>query len=161
MLDTANKTVWRIDLAKKQASPILKSGQRASGTRVADPKLITAGGPDVLILDSKNTLWRWRPANNSGRGTLVRIPIKNSASWGDDVKDLSTFVANFDAAFYKLYVVDPSEQNIMVFDPSSDGSGYHSAGTGRLPTDRPVDGMTDLMIDGDIFVAENGAGRRA
>ena len=156
VLDTANKTVWRIDLAKKQASPILKSGQRASGTRVADPKLITAGGPDVLILDSKNTLWRWRPANNSGRGTLVRIPIKNSASWGDDVKDLSTFVANFDAAFYKLYVVDPSEQNIMVFDPSSDGSGYHSAGTGRLPTDRPVDGMTDLMIDGDIFVAENG-----
>ena len=67
-------------------------------------------------------------------------------------------MANFDAAFYKLYVVDPSEQNIMVFDPSSDGSGYHSAGTGRLPTDRPVDGITDLMIDGDIFVAENGAG---
>ena len=30
------------------------------------------------------------------------------------------------------------------------------AGTGRLPTDRPVDGITDLMIDGDIFVAENG-----
>ena len=66
----------------------------------------------------------------------MRIPVKNSASWGDDVKDLATFVANFDAAFYKLYVVDPSEQNIMVFDPSSDGSGYHSAGTGRLPTDR-------------------------
>jgi hypothetical protein len=157
VLDTAGKTVWRIDLAKKQASPILRSGQRASGTRVADPKFLTIGGPDVLILDSKNTLWRWRPAGNSGRGTLVRVPIRNSATWGDDVKDLSTFVANFDAAFYKLYVVDPSEQNIMVLDPASDGSGYPNRPSGRLPTDRPVDGITDLMIDGDIFVAENGA----
>ena len=87
----------------------------------------------------------------------MRIPIKNSASWGDDVKDLSTFVANFDAAFYKLYVVDPSEQNIMVLSTRPvTGPATHSAGTGRLPTDRPVDGMTDLMIDGDIFVAENG-----
>ena len=110
----------------------------------------------MLVLDGKNKLWRWRPANNSGRGTLVRIPIKNSASWGEDVKDLSTFVANFDAAFYKLYVVDPSEQNIMVLDPANDGSGYPSKPTRRLPTDRPVDGITDLMIDGDIFVAENG-----
>ena len=157
VLDTAGKTVWRIDLAKKSASPILRSGQRASGTRVADPKFLTIGGPDVLILDSKNTLWRWRPAGNSGRGTLVKIPIRSSATWGDDIKDLSTFVANFDAAFYKLYVVDPSEQNIMVLDPANDGSGYPSRPMGRLPTDRPVDGITDLMIDGDIFVAENGA----
>ena len=156
VLDTAAKTVWRIDLAKKTATPVLRSGQRTSSGRVADPKFITTGGPDVLVLDTKNQLWRWRPANNSGRGSLVRIPVKNSASWGDDVKDFSTFVANFDAAFYKLYVVDPSEQNIMVLDPANDGSGYPSKPQGRLPTDRPVDGITDLMIDGDIFVTENG-----
>ena len=161
VLDTASKTVWRIDLAKKTATPVLKSGQRTSSGRVADPKFITVGGPDVLVLDTKNQLWRWRPANNAGRGSLVRIPVKNSASWGDDVKDFSTFVANFDAAFYKLYVVDPSEQNIMVLDPANDGSGYPSKPQGRLPTDRPVDGITDLMIDGDIFVTENGQVARA
>jgi hypothetical protein len=156
VLDNASKTVWRIDLAKKTATAVLKSGQRTASGRVANPKFLTVGGPDVLVLDDKNQLWRWRPANNSGRGTLVRIPVKNSASWGSDVKDLSTFVANFDAAFYKLYVVDPSEQNIMVLDPANDGSGYPSKPTPRLPTDRPVDGITDVMIDGDIFVAENG-----
>ncbi len=156
VLDTATKTVYRIDLAKKTASPIAKSGQRTSTGRVADPKMLTVGGPDVLILDSKNQLWRWRPANNSGRGTLVQIPVKDSASWGDDVKDIATFVANFDAAFYNLYVVDPSEQNILVFATASDGSGYHNHGNPRLPTDRPVDGISDLMIDGDIFAAENG-----
>jgi hypothetical protein len=72
------------------------------------------------------------------------------------VKDIATFVANFDAAFYKLYVVDPSEQNIMVLSPANDGSGYPEKPLPRLPTERSVDGMTDLLIDGDIFVAEDG-----
>jgi hypothetical protein len=157
VLDTANKTVWRIDLAKKTASAIAKAGQRASGTRVADPKLLVTGGPDVLILDSKNNLWRWRPADKKGKGTLVKIRIPDASSWGNDINVMSTFVANFDAAFYKLYLVDPSEQNIMVLSPANDGSGYPLKPTDRLPTDRPVDGITDLLIDGDIYVAENGA----
>ena len=156
VLDTAGKTVWRIDLAKKTATAVAKAGQKASGTQVAEPVLITTGGPDVLILDSKNVLWRWRPADAKGKGTLILIKVKGSASWGEDVLDIATFVANFDAAFYKLYIVDPSEQNIMSLSPNSDGSGYSSAPIGRLPTDRPVDGITDLLIDGDIYAAENG-----
>ena len=156
MLDSAGKTVWRIDLAKKTASPVAVSGQKASGTKVADPKVITTGGPDVVFLDTKNTLWRWRPLPANGKGTLAKIDVEDSATWGDDIEVMSTFVANFDAALYKLYVVDPSEQNIMVVSPSSDGSGYRGKPTRRLPTDRPVDGITDLLLDGDIFVAENG-----
>jgi hypothetical protein len=157
VLDTANETVWRIDVKKQKATAILKTGTRASGARAAAPKLLTTGGPDVLVLDEKNNLWRWRPANSSGKGTLVKIRVKDSASWGDDVKDLATFVANFDAAFYKLYVVDPSEQNIMVLSPANDGSGYPVRPNPRLPTERDVSGMTDLLIDGDIYVAEDGA----
>ena len=156
VLDTANKTVWRIDLAKKTASAVAKSGQRTSSGRVADPKLLTVGGSDVLILDSKNALWRWRPVGNSGRGTLVRVPVADSASWGDDIKDIATFVANFDANLYNLYVVDPSEQNVMVFATASDGNRFPRRGNARLPTNRPIEGMTDLLIDGDIYAAENG-----
>lgn len=157
VLDTANKTVWRIDLGKKTATPVIKSGQKASGTKVADPRFITAGGPDILVLDSKNVLWRWRPVDTKGKGTLVRIKVTGSASWGDDILGIATFVANFDAAFYKLYIIDPSEQNVMVLSPANDGSGYPIAPGRKLPTDRPVDGMTDLLIDGDIYVAEDGA----
>ena len=159
VLDAVGKTVWRIDLAKKTATAVMKSGQKVPGTstKVADPKLITIGGPHVLVLDSKNTLWRWSPANKQGKGTLTKVNVQGSASWGNDVLDIATFVANFDAALYKLYIVDPSEQNIMVMSPSSDGSGYPGPAQRRLPTDRPVDGITDLLIDGDIYVAENGA----
>jgi hypothetical protein len=157
VLDAAAKTVWRIDLAKKTATAVMKSGQKAAGTKVADPKFITTGGRDVVVLDSKNVLWAWRPADSKGKGTLVKVKVPDSASWGNDILDIATFVANFDAALYKLYVVDPSEQNIMVLSPRSDGSGYSDKPTRRLPTDRPVDGITDLLIDGDIYVAENGA----
>jgi hypothetical protein len=156
VLDEANKTVWRIDLAKKSATAIAKAGQRASGARVGDPKILVTGGPDVLVLDAKNGLWRWRPTDTKGKGTLVKIRVPDASTWGNDIDVLSTFVANFDAAFYKLYLVDPSEQNIMVLSPANDGSGYPLKPVDRLPTDRPVDGITDLLIDGDIFVAENG-----
>jgi hypothetical protein len=156
VLDSGTRTVWRIDLAKKTASAVLRAGNKVGSLTIADPRFLTTGGPDILILDASNVLWRWRPSNSSGKGTLVRIPVTGATSWGNDLKAIGTFVANFDAAFYKLYVVDPSQQNIMVLSPNSDGSGYSSAPTRRLPTDRPVDGMSDLLIDGDIYVAENG-----
>ncbi len=124
VLDAQNKTVWRIDLAKKTASPVAKAGQRVSGARVGDPRILVTGGPDVLVLDAKNSLWRWRPTDTKGKGTLVKIRIPDSTSWGNDINVMSTFVANFDAAFYKLYLVDPSAQNIMVLSPANDGSGY-------------------------------------
>jgi hypothetical protein len=156
VLDSANETVWRIDIKKQKATAIVKTGTKASGIRAAAPKLLTTGGLDILVLDAKNNLWRWRPSNTSGKGTLVRTRVKDSASWGDDIKDIATFVANFDANFYKLYVVDPSLQNIMVLSPANDGSGYPVKPNPRLPTERDVSGITDLLIDGDIYVAENG-----
>ena len=65
VLDTANKTVWRIDLAKKTASPVAKAGQKASGAKVADPKVITTGGPDVAGPRQRRTTCgagaRWAP----------------------------------------------------------------------------------------------------
>ncbi len=157
VLDMANKTVWRIDLGKRSATPILVSGDKATGGRIADPRLITTGGPDVLVLDVRNQLWRWRPVDSKGNGTLVKINVVGATEWGDDVTTIATFVSNYDAALYKLYVVDPSQQNIMVLSPASDGSGYPMKPSGRLPTNRPVDGISSLLLDGDIFVAEDGA----
>jgi hypothetical protein len=156
VLDSGSNTVWRIDLAERKATAIAREGTKGSGTTVDVPKFITVGGPDLLILDAKNVLWRWRPANDEGKGTLVRIKVAESSSWGDDVLSIATFVANFNAGLYKLYVVDPSAQQILVHSPASDGSGFPAKPSGRLPAARPVDGLTDLLIDGDIFTVENG-----
>jgi hypothetical protein len=157
VLDSGSNTVWRIDLAEGKATAVVREGQKASGTTVDAPKFITVGGPDLLVVDEKNVLWRWRPANNEGKGTLVRIKVAESSSWGDDVLAIGTFVANFNAGLYRLYVVDPSEQQILNYSPASDGGGFPAKPSGRLPAARPVDGVTDLLIDGDIFTAEHGA----
>ena len=161
VLDTGTKTVWRIDLAKETAAPVYKSGQKTdAGARVGDPKLIVVGGPDVLILDVKNLLWRWRPIGTAGKGTLVKVNIPGSSTWGTDVQVVGTFVSNFSQAFNKLYVVDPSQQNIMVYSPNNDGSGYTTAAQPKLPVSRDVTKITALMIDGDIFATEAGAVER-
>jgi hypothetical protein len=156
VLDSGSNTVWRIDLAERKATAVVREGQKASGTNVDVPKFITVGGPDLLVLDAKNVLWRWRPANDDGKGTLGRIKVAESSSWGDDILAIGTFVANFNAGLYRLYVVDPSQQQILNHSPASDGGGFPAKPSGRLPAARPVDGVTDLMIDGDIFTAENG-----
>lgn len=157
VLDTGTRAVWRIDLAKKTASPVYRSGQSVASGKPADPKLIVVGGPDVLILDVKNVLWRWRPIGTAGKGTLAKVNVAGSTTWGTDVTVLGTFVSNFSQAFYKLYVVDPSEQNIMVLSPNNDGSGYTTPAVPRLPAPRPVASITSLLIDGDIYAADGGS----
>ncbi|HEY5629817.1 MAG TPA: hypothetical protein VIR16_09930 [Candidatus Limnocylindrales bacterium] len=156
VLDTGTKTVWRIDLAKKSASPVYRSGQATQYGKPGDPKFMTIGGPDVLILDVKNVLWRWRPIGTAGKGTLAKVNVSGSTTWGTDVKVIGTFVSNFSQAFYLLYIVQPSAQNIMKLAPNSDGSGYTTDPVARLPASKDVSGITSLLIDGDIYATENG-----
>jgi hypothetical protein len=149
--------VWRIDLAKKAASPVYKSGQSTPSGKLGDPKFLTLGGHDILILDVKNVLWRWRPIGTAGKGTLVKVNITGSTTWGTDVKVIGSFVSNFSQAFYLLYIVEPSQQNIMKLAPNSDGSGYTTDPVARLPASKDVSGITSLLIDGDIYATDNGA----
>ena len=156
VIDRSTKTVYRVDLKAKKATVVARSGQKADGGTVATPRFLAVGGLDLLILDSKNVLWRWRPSNPSGKGTLKRIKVNGSASWGDDVAGIGTYLKDQGRGLYNLYVIDPSEQQIRAYSPAFDGSGFPAASSPWLATARPVDGMTSLYIDGDLFVTEDG-----
>jgi len=156
VIDDSTKTVYRIDPKTKKATTVAKAGQKAGGTTVATPRFLAVGGLDLLILDSKNVLWRWRPSNASGKGTLTKVKVNGSASWGDDVSGIGTYLKDATRSLYNLYVIDPSEQQIRAYSPAFDGSGFPNGSTGWLATARPVDGMTSLYIDGDLFVTEDG-----
>jgi hypothetical protein len=160
VIDRASGTVLRVDPVAAAAQVILRAGDSYGEVVVAAPKLLAVGGPDVLILDADNTLWRWRAADREGRGTLSRIRVRDSASWGDDVAAIATFCRNADCSIYNLYVVDPSERQILTFTPAADGSGYPGTPTGRLATARDVSTFSDLYIDGDIWAADAGVIRR-
>ena len=156
VLDRTTKTVYRVDLRAKKAAPVVRAGASSSGTKVGVPKLLAMGGPDVVVVDAKNVLWRWRPADAKGKGTLARIRVAESATWGADVLALGTYVRNADDGLYNLYVLDPSEQQILRYSPAQDGSGYPAAASGYLTTPQDVSRVTSMYIDGEVYLADGG-----
>jgi hypothetical protein len=157
VLDQATKAVYRVDLKTKKAVPIVRMGTVAAGVKVGEPRFLVVGGPDLLILDSKNALWRWRPADRKGTGTLTRVKVNGATTWGADVRAIGTYLRNPDAGLYNLYVVDPSERQILRYSPAADGSGFPAPPSGYLATAQSVDSVTSLFIDGDVFTADAGA----
>ncbi len=157
VLDKGSKTVYRIDPKTKTATIVLQSGRAVAAGVPADPRFLAVGGRDVLILDSKNTLWRWRPADAKGRGTLTKVKVIGSASWGTDVLGISTFQPGTSASgLYRLYVVRPGEQQIEMYAPSADGSVYPGTPSKRLPGPQKLDDVDAMLIDGDIYLAQSG-----
>jgi hypothetical protein len=152
VLDRASKSVIRLDLKRKRATVILRAG-RAIGT----PRFLAVGGRDLLVLDNKNALWRWRPSNDAGKGTTNRVNVNGASQWGNDITAIGTYLRDQTRGLYNLYVVDPSEQQIRHYPPANDGSGFPAKASAWLSTARAVDTMTSLYIDGDMYVIEGGA----
>jgi hypothetical protein len=157
VLDRATHTVYRVDLKSGKAAPIARVGQVVRGLKVGEPMFIAPAGPDLLILDAKNVLWRWRPADTTGRGTLARIAVKDSSSWGSDIRAIGSFVRNADQGLYNLYVVDPSQKQIQAYTPAADGSGFPADPTGWLAAPQDVSTVDSMVIDGDVYLSRAGA----
>jgi hypothetical protein len=156
VLDHATKAVYRIDLKTKKPTLVIKAGTKASGLVAAAPKLLSVGGPDLLVIDEKNVVWRWRPVDSKGRGTPARVRVSGATSWGDDIVAIGTFLKDRNSGQYNLYVVDPSARQILSYAVAADGSSF-TAPNNWLDTARDVDGMTAMYVDGDIFVVDGGA----
>ena len=157
VIDRATKAVYRIGLKNKEATLVVKQGTKNKSGTVANPRYLGVGGQDLLILDSKNVLWRWRPSNDAGKGTLTKVTLQGSASLGDDIMGINTFLRPGTRGLYNLYIVDPSEQQIRAYSPAADGSGFPDKATQWLATARDVSAMTSTFVDGDLFAADAGA----
>jgi hypothetical protein len=130
---------------------------KQGGATFSNARYLGVGGPDLLIIDAKNVLWRWRPADTEGKGTLTRVKVQGSTSWGDDIKGFNTFLRDASRGLYNLYVIDPSEQQIRAYSPAAEGSGFPAAPTAWLATARDVSGMSSTYVDGDLFAVDGGA----
>ena len=158
VLDRGTKSVYRVDPATHKANVVFRAGQKvpSAGATESAPKLMALGATrDLLIVDEKNILWRWRPADTAGKGTTVKVKVSTSASWGDDILAIGTFLKN-SAGLYNFYVVDPSQQQVLAYAPAADGNGFPAKDTKRLTVARDVSKVGDLYIDGDIYITDNG-----
>jgi hypothetical protein len=157
VLDRATKSIYRVDLGTRKAQLIFREGTKASGILEGAPKLVALGASrDLLVVDSANIMWRWRPADEAGNGTIIKVTVSNGASWGDDIRAIGTFLRVASTGLYNLYVVDPSEEQLVYYFPASDGSGFPAAPVDRLAVARKMDKVDDLYIDGDIFITDDG-----
>ena len=66
---------------------------------------------------TQNVLWRWRPADDEGRRDDDEGPGLERGGWGDDIRRSGRSSATPAPGLYNLYVVDPSEQQILVYYP--------------------------------------------
>ena len=162
VIDRAGKAVYRVDLKSKKATRVVRAGQAAGGTTAGEPRFLALGGTrDLLILDSRNNLWRWRDANSKGSGTLTRVRPLDSAGWGNDIRAFGTFIRGSpDSGLYNIYIVDPSEKQLIFYTPAADGNGYPGTPSKRLATAQSVDDVDSMLIDGDIYFAQGGAVKR-
>ena len=161
---TNTPTVYRIDLVTRSKIAVaVKGEQPPGGGVVGTPRLLAVGGPDVLILDSANNLWRWRPGAGAatGQGTLIGINVEDSGTWGSGVRAIGTFVTNIDQGQYTLYVVVPSASQVLKYPASSDGSGYYTkARSDYLSLQQDVTQVDDMYIDGSIYLLDKGVVER-
>jgi hypothetical protein len=156
VIDRTSKQVIRFSLKTKKAAGIITAGQKNKAGTVAAPRYLAVGGQDLLVLDAKNVLWRWRPADDAGKGTLTKVTLEGAASLGDDIVGINTFLRPGTRGLYNLYVVDPSEEQIRAYSPAADGSGFPDKPTAWLATARDVSAMTSTFVDGDLFATVGG-----
>lgn len=142
--------VVRVDPTTGAVATIVQSGA-GSGQGVARPRLLSVGGPDLLIVDDGGNLWRWRPSDAQGGGTLGEIRVTGDQVWGPDVVDIATFVINAAEGTYRLYVPYPTGSQILRYEPTADGSGFSAPGPYFLNNNEPVATFKQIMVDGDLY----------
>jgi len=161
ILDNTVHTVYWVSLQTGARMPVLTAGQGpfAGSGVVGNPRLMTTGGQDVLILDSFNSLWRWRPAagDATGRGTLIKVDIPDSSTWGSGARAIGTSVVNPQIGQYNFYVVVPSQRQVLMYPPAADFSGYPTAGrVNYLAVARDVSSVDDMYVDGGVYLVDGG-----
>ena len=100
-----------------------------------------------------------RRRTTPARARPTKVTVNGSAGWGDDIRgDRHVRARPGTRGLYNLYVVDPSEQQILAYPPAGDGGGFPARLRRGSHGARRVDDVTSLYIDGDMYVA---AGRRS
>ena len=146
----AGQAVMRIDPDSGSVATIVQAGEQGGGG-IAPAALLSVGGPDLLIVDANGALWRWRPSDAVGGGTLGQINVGGTQTWGSEVPDIETFVINSDQGLYRLYVPYPPESQILRYDPTADGSGFSAPNPYFVSEGEDVSAFHQLLVDGDVY----------
>jgi hypothetical protein len=150
LIDDTGHTVTRVDGKSGANSPVVISPGDGPGQGIGTPKLLGAGGLDLLVFDARGGLWYWRPSDAKGNGTLGQVRLGGDPP-GSDVPAIGTFLLSTSSGEYNLYLVDPSASQILSYRPQGAGNAFSAPIDWLATTAEKVDTFRQLYIDGDVY----------
>jgi hypothetical protein len=146
IVDSDSRAVWRIETRTGDGEPVIRAGDGPRGG-VGVPRLLATGGADLVVLDDAGNTWRWRRPDVPI--ALLRKPAEPVL--GDDALAMEAFVTSADDNLYNLYIVDPSEGQIVKYTPELGGSGFSDVGNYLATDNEDVRGFRDLFVDQSLY----------
>jgi hypothetical protein len=158
-IDRAAGSVYRANLKSGKTARIIETGDKQRGTDKAidAPTELAAAGPDVVIIDDKARPWRWRPSNSAGAGTLARLVLQGGSALGADHGDVEAYDG---VGEYRLYVAEPSLNQIMRYQQTFDGSAFSPPTPYLASQTAEVGDFEQLYIDFDVYALFDNTVRR-
>jgi hypothetical protein len=150
-IDRAAGIVRRVSLDSGEVADIVAGGdtQKDTDRAIGRPVRLTAAGPDVVIIDDQARPWRWRPSEADGTGTLRRITLRGRDGFEADHGDVEAYDPTVGS--YRLYVVEPSGDQIVRYQQSFDGTEFLEPDDYLATPTSDVAGYRDLYMDFDVY----------
>jgi hypothetical protein len=153
--ETGRGRVIRVDLARRQATVVYRSGQRISGRTTGQPWLIATAATDVVVVDRQRQAWRFDLGQRAPR-PLVMAGI-------DRVSARTTLLVALQhrppLQIFNLYLADPGDGKVKKWSPPAIVPiTYPTAPDSFLlaKPDLSVASTTDLQADANLWLLHAG-----
>ena len=142
--------VVRMDPTNGSVATVVQSGA-GSGQGVGKPRLLSVGGPDLLIVDDGGNLWRWRPSDAVGGGTLGADSRRRRPDMGPGRRRHRHFHHQSGRGNVPAVRALSHGLQVLRYEPTADGSGFSAPGPYFLSSNEPVATFKQIMVDGDLY----------
>jgi len=159
-IDRSLPGIVRVNPSNGKSSEVVLEGDkpRSGGNlRIGVPVQIEDGGSHVIITDDKARPWRWSPSNASGAGTLARVTLQGDPTFSEDHGDVAAYTPSGERYF--LYVAEPSQNQVVRFQPTLDGSSLTPSGYLITPSAEVAD-FSQLYVDFNVYTLIDDTARR-
>jgi hypothetical protein len=159
-IDRNEGTVVRVNLKNGKAAKVVRTDQKASGGRtIGRPMQLAAADYYVIIVDDKARPFRWSPSNSAGAGTLAKINLRGRSGFEKNHGDVEAYVPGSNIA-YRLYVAEPSLNQIMRYAQTQDRSAFDSPTPYLASQSAEVADYDQLYVDWDVYALFDNTLRR-
>ena len=160
-IDRASSVVTHVNTSTGRPVDVVHEGDApAAGgsSKIGRPVQIESGGPDIVVVDDQARPWRWRPSNSAGAGTLNRLTLQGVPTFGEDHGDVAAYSPS--TGGYRLYVAEPSRNQIMRYQQTLDGSAFSPPSTYLATPSAEVADFGQIYVDFDVYALLDNTLRR-